>query len=84
MQILFVAGITLALMSHALAQAPNMQPPPDPVLMARAMDVLTNQRNTALDTVAIVQAKHGLLEAEIKKLRDELDALKKQKAAPEK
>lgn len=65
----------------ALAQ----QHPPDPATLQRAIAAIQAQRNAALDQAASMQIEAQRLGEENKKLKDEIEALKKDqsKAAPQ-
>ena len=72
MKSLFVAAFLLV--TPAFAQ--QAQQPPDPEFMQKAISVLQQQRNTALDSAAALEAKVQQLNEKIMKLEAEIKDLK--------
>lgn len=69
-----VLVVVVLLAPSALAQQPQ---PADPAFLTKAITVLQDQRNQALDGAAAAMARAITLEDENKKLKAELDAAKK-------
>lgn len=77
---LFVAVILFMVMAPAFAQ----QQPPDPASLQKAIVVLQQQRNNAMDQAAGAQAEAMRLVDENAKLKAEIEALKKPDLGPKK